>query len=54
VRHLHDFVRETKLTEAEFQQACSYIATLGRLTNDSHNTGKTIGKRPALTILNRG
>ena len=37
VRHLHAFVRETKLTEAEFQQACSCIARLGQLTNASHN-----------------
>ena len=27
VRHLHDFAREVKLTEPEFQQACAYIAT---------------------------
>lgn len=37
VHHLHAFVRETKLTEAEFQQACGYIAKLGQLTNASHN-----------------
>ena len=37
VRHLHAFVREAKLTEAEFQQACSCIARLGKLTNASHN-----------------
>ena len=37
VRHLHDFVREANLTEAEFQKACAYIATLGKLTNESHN-----------------
>jgi catechol 1,2-dioxygenase len=37
VRHLHAFVRETKLTEAEFQQACGCIAKLGQLTNASHN-----------------
>ena len=29
VRHLHDFAREVKLTEAEFHQACSVIAKLG-------------------------
>jgi hydroxyquinol 1,2-dioxygenase len=37
VHHLHAFVRETKLTEAEFQQACGYIAKAGQLTNPSHN-----------------
>jgi catechol 1,2-dioxygenase len=34
---LHDFVRETKLTEAEFQQACAFIAALGQRTTASHN-----------------
>lgn len=37
VRHLHAFVRETRLTEAEFQQACALIARLGQLSTDSHN-----------------
>jgi catechol 1,2-dioxygenase len=37
VRHLHDFVREAKLTEAEFQQACGCIAKLGQMTKVSHN-----------------
>jgi catechol 1,2-dioxygenase len=37
VRHLHAFVRETQLTEAEFQQACAVIARLGQLTTESHN-----------------
>ena len=37
VRHLHDFVREVQLTEAEFQQACAVIARLGQATTASHN-----------------
>jgi catechol 1,2-dioxygenase len=37
VRHLHAFVRETRLTEAEFQQACACIARLGQATSASHN-----------------
>ena len=37
VRHLHAFVRETRLTEAEFHQACGIIARLGQLTTASHN-----------------
>ena len=37
VQHLHAFVRETKLTESEFQHVCGYIAKLGQLTNASHN-----------------
>ena len=37
VRHLHDFAREVRLTEVEFQQACGLIAQLGQHTNASHN-----------------
>ena len=37
VRHLHAFVREARLTEAEFQQACACVARLGQATNASHN-----------------
>jgi catechol 1,2-dioxygenase len=37
VRHLHDFVRDTELTEAEFRQICGAIAKLGQLTTPSHN-----------------
>ena len=37
VRHLHAFVREVRLSEAEFQQACAVIARLGQLTTASHN-----------------
>ena len=37
VRHLHAFVRETNLTESEFQQACATIARLGQMTTASHN-----------------
>lgn len=37
VRHLHDFVRETELTEPEFRRICGEIAKLGQLTSPSHN-----------------
>jgi hydroxyquinol 1,2-dioxygenase len=37
VRHLHAFVRESRLTEPEFQQLCAHIARAGQLTNASHN-----------------
>jgi hydroxyquinol 1,2-dioxygenase len=37
VRHLHAFVRETQLTEAEFQHIARIVARLGQLTSDSHN-----------------
>ena len=37
VSHLHALVREVKLTEAEFQQACAVVARLGQATSASHN-----------------
>ena len=37
VRHLHGFVREARLSEAEFHRACAIIAQLGQLTTASHN-----------------
>jgi len=37
VRHLHEFVRETELTEPEFRQLCGFIAKAGQLTTPSHN-----------------
>ena len=37
VRHLHEFAREVRLTEEEFQKAVAYIVALGQKTTDSHN-----------------
>jgi len=37
VRHLHELVRELRLTQKEFIQACSFIARLGQHTTESHN-----------------
>ena len=37
VRHLHAFVREAQLTEAEFRRICAVVAELGRRTTPSHN-----------------
>ncbi len=58
VRHLHDFVREAKLTEAEFHQACGVIATLGQLSNQSHNEvvliAGSLGVSSLVCLLNNG
>src|SRR5262245_30175653 len=58
VRHLHDFVRETKLTESEFQQACATIATLGRLSTESRTEagliGGWLGVSSLVCLLNNG
>ena len=37
VTHLHAFVRETRLSEREFQEAIGYINAIGQKTTPSHN-----------------
>jgi protocatechuate 3,4-dioxygenase beta subunit len=37
VSHLHAFVRETRLTEREFQEAIGYVNAIGQKTTPSHN-----------------
>jgi len=58
VRHLHDFAREVKLTEEEFQQACAYIAALGRHTTATHNEvvlmAGSLGFSTLICLLNNG
>jgi hydroxyquinol 1,2-dioxygenase len=58
VRHLHDFVRDAKLTEAEFRQACGVIAQLGQLTTASHNevvlAAGSLGVSSLVCLLNNG
>jgi hydroxyquinol 1,2-dioxygenase len=58
VRHLHDFAREVRLTEAEFERACAYIATLGQKTTPSHNEvvlmAGSLGFSTLICLLNNG
>jgi len=58
VKHLHAFVRETKLSEAEFQSVCGYIATLGQLSNASHNEvvliAGSLGISSLVCLMNNG
>src|SRR5437660_11288495 len=37
VRHLHEFVREAKLTEEEFHAALAYVNAIGKHSNETHN-----------------
>ena len=37
VTHLHAFVREVRLTEAEFRDAAAIVNEIGKLTTDTHN-----------------
>jgi hydroxyquinol 1,2-dioxygenase len=58
VEHLHGFIRDAKLTEAEFHQACALIASLGQLTTVSHNevvlTAGSLGVSALVCLLNNG
>lgn len=58
VRHLHAFVRETGLTEKEFDQAINYVAALGQLTTESHNEVRLIagslGVSTLVCLMNNG
>jgi hydroxyquinol 1,2-dioxygenase len=58
VRHLHDFAREVKLTEEEFQAAAGYINAIGRHTNENHNEAVlmagSLGLSALVCLLNNG
>lgn len=58
IKHLHGFVRETKLTEAEFREATAILAEMGRLTTDTHNEfvlmSGSLGVSSLVCLLNNG
>src|SRR5450631_1464284 len=58
VRHLHGFVRDVQLTEAEFHQVCAVVAQLGQLTTASHNevvlVAGSLGLSSLVCLLNNG
>lgn len=58
VSHLHQFVRDVKLTEAEFQTALALVNRIGQLSNDTHNEAAvmagSLGVSPLVCLLNNG
>lgn len=58
VRHLHDFAREVRLTEAEFDAATTAVTRLGRLTTPSHNEVRlmagSLGLSTLVSLMNNG
>ncbi len=58
VKHLHGFVRDVRLTEREFQDACAIIAEMGHLTTDTHNEvvlmAGSLGVSSLVCLLNNG
>jgi catechol 1,2-dioxygenase len=58
VRHLHEFAREVKLTEEEFQAAIGYVVGLGKHTTETHNEAVlmsgSLGFSTLICLLNNG
>src|SRR5207237_6392076 len=58
VRHLHDFAREVKLTEEEFELALGYMVALGKHTGETHNEAVlmagSLGFSTLICLLNNG
>jgi len=58
VRHLHAFVRETRLSEAEFRDATATLSEIGRQTTETHNEmvlmAGSLGVSSLVCLLNNG
>ncbi len=58
IKHLHGFIRDVRLSEEEFQQACNIIVRLGQASNASHNEAVlmagSLGVSSLVCLLNNG
>lgn len=58
VRHLHAFIRETRLSEQELEFAFDFLNRIGQATNDSHNEAAlfsdALGASTLVCLLNNG
>jgi catechol 1,2-dioxygenase len=58
VKHLHAFIRDVKLTEAEFREAAALINQIGQHTTDTHNEAVlmsgSLGVSALVCLLNNG
>ena len=58
VRHMHDFAREVRLTEEEFELGIEFLNRIGQATHDRHNEGilfsDAIGFSTLVCLLNNG
>jgi catechol 1,2-dioxygenase len=58
IRHLHGFVRDTRLTEAEFREATAILGEIGKLSTDTHNEmvlmAGSLGVSSLVCLLNNG
>lgn len=58
VKHLHGFIRDVRLTEKEFRDACAMLIELGKLSSDTHNEAVlmagSLGVSSLVCLLNNG
>jgi catechol 1,2-dioxygenase len=58
IKHLHGFIRDVRLTEAEFREATAILNEMGRLTTDTHNEAVlmagSLGVSSLVCLLNNG
>jgi catechol 1,2-dioxygenase len=58
IKHLHGFIREVGLTEAEFRDATAILNEIGKLTTDTHNEmvlmAGSLGVSTLVCLLNNG
>jgi catechol 1,2-dioxygenase len=58
VKHLHSFIREVRLTEAEFRNATAILNEIGKLSTDNHNEmvlmAGSLGVSTLVCLLNNG
>ena len=58
VLHLHDFIREVRLTEPEFHEAIRYVNAIGQATSPSHNEAMllagALGVSNLVCLMNNG
>jgi catechol 1,2-dioxygenase len=58
IKHLHGFIRDVRLTEAEFREATALVSEIGQLTTDTHNEmvlmAGSLGVSSLVCLLNNG
>jgi catechol 1,2-dioxygenase len=58
VKHLHGFIRDVRLTEAEFREAAAVLGEMGKFTTDTHNEivlmAGSLGVSSLVCLLNNG
>jgi catechol 1,2-dioxygenase len=58
VKHLHGFIRDVRLTEAEFREATAILGEMGKLSTDTHNEivlmAGSLGVSSLVCLLNNG